>query len=96
MGNRTSVATVRLLDRVLYSFSPALTPFLFVVCRSVVEVFVFSFHSLCHRSFAVALMFLMRADFSGLCLNGWLDVGSIAAFFASASALSFPFDFGVS
>lgn len=47
-------------------------------------------HSLCYWTFATDLMFLLRSDFNGLCLNAWLDIDSSAAFFASSSARSFP------
>src|SRR5271167_4900111 len=58
--------------------------------RSAFAVFVFSFHSLSHCFFAASLMALVRADFSGLWLYGWLVDGCSAAFFASSSARLFP------
>jgi hypothetical protein len=54
--------------------------------RSALEVFIFRVHSLFHCYFAFDLMLLFCVDFSGLCVNVWLDVGSNVAFFASSSA----------
>src|SRR5437762_3486136 len=50
----------------------------------------FSFHSLSHCFLTVFLMILIHTDFNGLWLNGRLVDGCIVAFFASASARSFP------
>jgi hypothetical protein len=65
-----------------------LAPFLLVMRRSAFAVFVFSFHSLSHCFFAASLMALVRADFSGLWVYGWLVDGCSAAFFVSESAPS--------
>src|SRR5947199_8874494 len=82
--------TVFLLVIAPYNFDPVLTPFLLTMRRSALAVLVFVFHCLFHWFRASALIFLMRADFKGSWLNGWLSVGSVAALFASVSARSLP------
>src|SRR5437667_303141 len=83
-------ATAFLFAVSLYNVGPVFTYFPFVMHRSAAAVLVFFLHIACHCSLAAALMYLARADFSGLYLCGWLSVGSVAAFFASMSARSFP------
>ena len=58
--------------------------------RSAVAVLVLLLHIVCHCFLAVVLMYLTRDDFNGLYWWDWFNMGSIAAFFASVSARSFP------
>ena len=82
----TIVVTVVLFGRALYSFGPALKSLRFVRRLRKLDVCVCWFHCFDHCSFTEFLMYCIRADLRGLCLNGWLIPGFMAAFFASASA----------
>ena len=61
-----------------------------MIRHSTFAIFVFSFHSLSPCFLIASLMVLVRADFNGLWLYGRFVGGCIVAFFASASARSFP------